>query len=118
MAVDVTDADFEQRVLERSAELPVLVDFWAEWCQPCHMLAPVIEKAVEAHAGKIELAKLDVDANQATAARSRCAGFPPSGLQRRRVASEFTGAQPPAVVSALWTTLCPHRPTAWPRAGT
>jgi thiol-disulfide isomerase/thioredoxin len=65
---DVTDADFDERVLRRSEEVPVLVDFWADWCQPCHMLAPVIEKAVAAHDGKIELAKLDVDANQATAA--------------------------------------------------
>src|ERR687896_547595 len=69
MALDVTDADFEQRVLQRSAELPVLVDFWADWCQPCHMLAPVIERAVAAHPGKVELAKLDVDSNQVTAAQ-------------------------------------------------
>ena len=47
MALEVTDADFEQHVLERSSEVPVLVDFWADWCQPCHMLAPVIEKAVD-----------------------------------------------------------------------
>ena len=70
--IEVTDADFQERVLDRSVQLPVLVDFWADWCQPCHMLAPVIEQAVDAHAGKIELAKLDTDRNQATAARSRC----------------------------------------------
>ncbi len=108
MAVDVTDADFEQRVLERSAELPVLVDFWAEWCQPCHMLAPVIEKAVEAHAGKIELAKLDVDANQATAARFEVRSLPTvKAFRDGRVATEFTGAQPAAVVERFVDGLVP-----------
>jgi putative thioredoxin len=76
MAVEVTDADFQQRVLERSSELPVLVDFWADWCQPCHMLAPVIEKAVAAHEGKVELVKLDVEANKETAARFGVRGLP------------------------------------------
>ena len=108
MAVDVTDADFEQRVLERSAELPVLVDFWAEWCQPCHMLAPVIEKAVEAHAGKIELAKLDVDANQATAARFEVRSLPTvKAFRDGLVATEFTGAQPAAVVERFVDGLVP-----------
>jgi putative thioredoxin len=108
VAVVVTDADFEQLVLERSAELPVLVDFWAEWCQPCHMLAPVIEKAVEAHAGKIELAKLDVDANQATAARFEVRGLPTvKAFRDGRVASEFTGAQPAAVVESFVEGLVP-----------
>lgn len=108
VAIDVTDADFEQRVLERSAELPVLVDFWAEWCQPCHMLAPVIEKAVEAHAGKIELAKLDVDANQATAARFEVRSLPTvKAFRDGRVATEFTGAQPAAVVERFVDGLVP-----------
>jgi putative thioredoxin len=108
VAIDVNDADFEQRVLERSAELPVLVDFWAEWCQPCHMLAPVIEKAVEAHAGKIELAKLDVDANQATAARFEVRGLPTvKAFRDGRVATEFTGAQPAAVVERFVDALVP-----------
>ena len=108
MAVNVTDADFGQRVLERSAELPVLVDFWAEWCQPCHMLAPVIEKAVEGHAGKVELAKLDVDANQVTAARFEVRSLPTvKAFRDGRVATEFTGAQPPAVVERFVDGLVP-----------
>ncbi len=108
MPFDVTDADFEQRVLERSAELPVLVDFWADWCQPCHMLAPVIERAVAAHPGKIELAKLDVDSNQATAARYGVRGLPTvKAFRDGRVASEFTGAQPPQVVSRFVDSLVP-----------
>jgi putative thioredoxin len=110
MALDVTDADFEQRVLERSSELPVLVDFWADWCQPCHMLTPVIEKAVAAHEGKIELAKLDVDANQATAARFGVRGLPTvKAFSEGRVVSEFTGAQPPAVVERFIDGLVPSK---------
>ena len=108
MALDVTDADFEQRVLQRSSELPVLVDFWADWCQPCHMLAPVIEKAVAAHAGKVELVKLDVDANQATAARFGVRGLPTvKAFRDGRVASEFTGAQPAAMVERFIEALVP-----------
>jgi putative thioredoxin len=108
MAIDVTDADFEQRVLERSGELPVVVDFWADWCQPCHMLAPVIERAVAAHDGKVELAKLDVDANPATAARYGVRGLPTvKAFRDGRVADEFTGAQPPQVVNRFMDGLVP-----------
>jgi putative thioredoxin len=105
---DVTDADFEERVLRRSEAVPVLVDFWADWCQPCHMLSPVIEKAVAAQDGKVELAKLDVDANQATAARYGVRGLPTvKAFRDGRVASEFTGAQPPPVVSRFVDELVP-----------
>jgi putative thioredoxin len=110
MAVDVTDADFEQRVLQRSFELPVLVDFWADWCQPCHMLAPVIERAVSAHDGRVELAKLDVDRNQATAARYAVRGLPTvKAFRDGRVVSEFTGAQPPANVERFVDALVPSK---------
>src|SRR5215217_8665092 len=106
--IEVTDADFQQRVLERSAQVPVLVDFWADWCQPCHMLAPVIEKAVDAHAGKIELAKLDADHNQATAARYGVRGLPTvKAFRNGEVVDEFTGAQPPLVVERFVAGLVP-----------
>jgi putative thioredoxin len=108
MTVEVTDADFEQRVLERSAEVPVLVDFWADWCQPCHMLSPVIEKAVAAHDGQVELAKLDVDSNPATAARYGVRGLPTvKAFRDGHVVDEFTGAQPPAVVERFIDELVP-----------
>jgi putative thioredoxin len=105
---DVSDADFEQRVLQRSAEVPVLVDFWADWCQPCHMLAPVLERAVDAHDGRVELAKLDVDSNQATAARYGVRGLPTvKAFHGGKVVSEFTGAQPPAAVTRFVGELVP-----------
>lgn len=115
---DVTDADFEQRVLRRSEELPVLVDFWADWCRPCHMLAPVIERAVAAHDGKVELAKLDTDANQVTAARYGVRGLPTvKAFRNGRVASEFTGAQPPQVVERFVSALVPSEADALIEAG-
>ncbi len=113
MPFEVTDADFEERVLRRSSELPVLVDFWADWCQPCHMLAPVIERAVDDHAGKVELAKLDVDSNQATAARYGVRGLPTvKAFRDGRVVSEFTGAQPPQAVARFVDGLVPSEADA------
>jgi putative thioredoxin len=106
--VVVTDADFQQRVLDRSNEVPVLVDFWADWCRPCHMLAPVIERAVDAHDGKVELAKLDTDSNQETAARYGIRGLPTiKAFRNGQVVDEFTGAQPPAVVERFVAGLVP-----------
>ncbi len=61
----VTDSDFEQRVLQ--SQKPVLVDFWASWCQPCLMMAPVVDQLADDYADHLEVAKLDVDANQRTA---------------------------------------------------
>lgn len=61
----VTDADFEQEVLK--AGKPVLVDFWAEWCGPCRMIAPVVEQVAEEYKDRLQVAKLDVDTNQKTA---------------------------------------------------
>jgi putative thioredoxin len=107
-AFDVTDSDFEQRVLQRSAEVPVVVDFWADWCQPCHMLAPVLERALDAHDGTVELAKLDVDSNRATAARYGVRGLPTvKAFRDGRVVSEFTGAQPPQMVEHFIGSLVP-----------
>jgi putative thioredoxin len=100
--MDVTDATFERDVLERSREKPVVVDFWAEWCGPCHALAPVLEREIESRDGAVELRKVDVDANQGLAATYRVQGIPAvKGFKDGRIVAEFVGAQSPVVVSSF-----------------
>jgi putative thioredoxin len=100
--VDVTDETFYTDVVQRSHELPIVVDFWADWCGPCHALAPVLEREVEARAGKVLLAKLDVEANPQIATHYEIRGIPAvKAFKDGRVVKEFVGAQSAAGVSTF-----------------
>lgn len=75
-AYDVEEANFDERVVDRSYEVPVLVDIGADWCSPCSVLAPLLERLVGEYGGRFELARVDADENMRIAGRHQVRGFP------------------------------------------
>jgi thioredoxin len=112
--MDVTTETFEQDVIERSHELPVVVDFWAAWCGPCRMLGPAIEAEVAAREGKLELVKIDVEAEQMLAAQYGIQSIPTVAVFRNgNPVTGFVGAHPAAAIGRfLDETIDQHGATA------
>jgi putative thioredoxin len=106
--VDVTENNFEAAVIDRSHSLPVVVDFWADWCAPCRQLGPVLEREASKRSGRLELVKLDVDANPALSQAYGIQGIPAvKAFQKGLVTAEFVGAQPAAAVARFLDSLLP-----------
>jgi putative thioredoxin len=110
MSLPVSEETFEAEVLQRSRQLPVVVDFWADWCGPCKALSPALEKAEAAREGKVVLAKVDVDANPQLSSIFKVQGIPAvKAFRDGSVVDEFVGALPPARVEAFFDGLVPSR---------
>ena len=100
--MDVTEQTFDDEVLQRSHERPVVVDFWADWCGPCHALAPVLEREIESRGGAVELVKVDVDANPTLAQQFGVSGIPAvKAFRNGQIVGQFVGAQSPAAVATF-----------------
>jgi putative thioredoxin len=102
--VDADTATFEVDVIGRSRERPIVVDFWADWCGPCHQLTPVLERAADEH--DVELVKVDIDANPELAERYGVSGIPAvKAFRNGHVVADFVGARPPAAVQQFFDQL-------------
>jgi putative thioredoxin len=108
MSTDVTDATFQSAVIERSSQVPVVVDLWAPWCGPCHTLGPILEDAVDATDGAVELVKVNVDENPQIGAAFQVQSIPAVyALVDGKVVDGFLGAHPAPRVQSFVAGLLP-----------
>ena len=108
MTLNVNESDFQARVIERSREVPVVVEFWAEWCGPCRVLGPALEAAVEKRAGEVELAKVDTERNPNLAMSFQIASIPAvKAFRDGEVVAEFTGAISPPQIEQFLDRIAP-----------
>jgi len=106
--IDVSTTEFQQEVLLRSREVPVLVDFWAEWCGPCKTLSPLLERMTQAGEGTFVLAKVDVDANQELSAQFGIQSIPTVvAIVNGKEVNRFSGALPEASILAFIESIMP-----------
>jgi putative thioredoxin len=108
VAVDVNEAQFQTAVLDRSKDVPVVVDFWAPWCGPCRQLTPALERAAAARPGEVELVKVNTDENQNLSRAFGIQGIPAvKAFKDGREVAQFVGALPPPKVESFFDALVP-----------
>ena len=106
---DVSEQDFQTEVIDRSKDVPVIVDFWAPWCAPCHALKPVLEKLAQEYQGKFFLAKVNADDNQALSAEFGVRGIPSvKAVYDGEIINEFSGALPEPAVREFLAQIIPN----------
>ena len=108
--LEATDANFTDVVVQRSHQMPVIVDFWAAWCEPCHMLSPILEQIASEYAGRVQLVKVNIDQNPMVTQQYGIQSIPAvKAFEGGGVTSEFAGAQPENQVRAFFDILVPSQ---------